>query len=88
MRVKSKQIVIIGAGSAGLSAAETLRKTGYKGYIYLVTKEADLTIAPCLASTWTPQSLLSHPQPAIRPIIPGTKKAVGSAEDDYFKFIN
>jgi apoptosis-inducing factor 3 len=38
---KDKKIVIIGAGSAGLSAAETLRKTGYKGYIYLVTKESD-----------------------------------------------
>ena len=35
---KSKKIVIVGAGSAGLSAAETLRKNGYKGYIYLVTK--------------------------------------------------
>jgi len=35
-------MVIIGAGSAALSAAETLRRSGYKGYIYLVTREAEL----------------------------------------------
>lgn len=35
-------MVIIGAGTAALSAAETLRKSGYKGYIYLVTRETDL----------------------------------------------
>ena len=35
-------MVIIGAGTAALSAAETLRKSDYKGYIYLVTKEGDL----------------------------------------------
>lgn len=36
---KNEKIVIIGGGTAGLSAAETLRKTGYKGYIYIVTRE-------------------------------------------------
>jgi thioredoxin reductase len=36
--------VIVGAGPAALSAAETLRNTGYKGYIYLVTKEKGKTI--------------------------------------------
>ena len=35
-------MVIIGAGPAGYSAAETLRRSGYKGYIYLVTKEPEL----------------------------------------------
>lgn len=37
-------MVIIGAGVAGLSAAETLRKTGYKGYIYLITQEKGNTV--------------------------------------------
>ena len=36
---QKEKIVIVGAGTAGLSAAETLRKTGYKGYIYLITQE-------------------------------------------------
>lgn len=36
---KDQKIVIVGAGAAALSAADTLRKTGYKGYIYLITKE-------------------------------------------------
>lgn len=35
---KNEKIVVIGAGVAALSAAETLRKAGYKGYIYLITK--------------------------------------------------
>ncbi len=60
---KSKQIVIIGAGSAGLSAAETLRKTGYKGYIYLVTKEADLPYDRTLLSKYLDAS---KPPSAIR----------------------
>lgn len=36
---KSSQIVIIGAGPTALSAAETLRKSGYKGLIYMISKE-------------------------------------------------
>ena len=35
---KSKKIVIIGAGPAALSAAESLRKAKYDGLIYLVSK--------------------------------------------------
>ena len=35
---KSKKIVIIGAGPAAISAAETLRDTGYKGLIYMISK--------------------------------------------------
>jgi hypothetical protein len=35
----SKKVVIIGAGPAALSAADTLRQTGYKGAIYMLTKE-------------------------------------------------
>ena len=49
---KDKKIVIIGAGSAALSAAETLRKTGYKGYIYMVTKEADIPYDRTLLSKY------------------------------------
>lgn len=60
---KDKKIVIIGAGSAGLSAAETLRKTGYKGYIYLVTKEADLPYDRTLLSKYLDAS---KPPGAIR----------------------
>ena len=37
---KNKKIVIIGAGPTGLSAAETLRDTGYDGLIYMISKEA------------------------------------------------
>jgi hypothetical protein len=36
---KDKRVVIIGAGPAALSAADTLRQCGYDGYIYMVTKE-------------------------------------------------
>lgn len=36
---KNKRYVIIGAGPAAISAAETLRDTGYNGLIYLVSKE-------------------------------------------------
>lgn len=35
---KSHKIVIIGAGPTGLAAAETLRDSGYKGVIYLISK--------------------------------------------------
>lgn len=35
---KSKRFVIIGAGPAAISAAETLRDSGYKGLIYLISK--------------------------------------------------
>ena len=45
-------MVIIGAGSAALSAADTLRKSGYKGYIYMVTKEADLPYDRTLLSKY------------------------------------
>ena len=41
---KNQQIVIVGAGAAGLSAAETLRKTGYKGSIYLLTQEKGMIV--------------------------------------------
>lgn len=34
-----KQIVIIGAGAAGLAAAESLRTCGYRGKILMVSKE-------------------------------------------------
>lgn len=55
--------MIIGAGPAGYSAADTLRKAGYKGYIYLVTKEAELPYDRTLLSKY-----LDHtkPPPAIR----------------------
>ena len=36
---KDQKIVIIGAGPTALSAAETLRDSGYKGFIYLLSKE-------------------------------------------------
>jgi nitrite reductase/ring-hydroxylating ferredoxin subunit len=36
---RSKKMVIIGAGPAAISAAETMRAAGYKGFIYMVAKE-------------------------------------------------
>lgn len=36
---RNKKIVIIGAGAAALSAADTLRQSGYTGYIYMITRE-------------------------------------------------
>ena len=36
---KSQRIVIIGAGPSALSAVETLRDTGYKGQIYMISRE-------------------------------------------------
>ena len=36
---RSQRIVIIGAGPSALSAMETLRDTGYKGEIVMISKE-------------------------------------------------
>jgi len=38
----NKNFVIVGAGPAGLSAAETLRHSGFAGKITLVSKEGNL----------------------------------------------
>ena len=35
---RNKKTVIIGAGPAALSAADTLRQCGYRGYIYMITR--------------------------------------------------
>ncbi len=37
-----RQFLIIGGGPAGLSAAETLRQSGYKGKITILSKESNL----------------------------------------------
>lgn len=42
MESDKRQFVIIGAGSAGMAAAETLRKEGFRGKIYLLSNESIL----------------------------------------------
>lgn len=37
--LKDKKFVILGGGPAGISAAETLRQSGFSGKIIILTKE-------------------------------------------------
>jgi NADPH-dependent 2,4-dienoyl-CoA reductase/sulfur reductase-like enzyme/nitrite reductase/ring-hydroxylating ferredoxin subunit len=49
-----RKIVIVGAGAAGLSAAETLRQAGYTGEVILVSQEESLPYDRTMLTKWVP----------------------------------
>lgn len=68
---KLNRIVIIGAGAAGLTTAETLRRLGFGGTIMMVNAEHTLPYdrpplsKQVLAGTWAPEKVLFRSQVAL-----------------------